>query len=559
MSTSRTTETPSSEAQSTESQSAESQSGKKPPGQVFQRFLAFVEWLGNLLPHPVTLFALFALGVAVVSAVAASMGLQVADPRPGSGGQLLSVSSLLNGDGIRWIGQNLVTNFTGFVPLGTVLVALLGVGVAEKSGLLTTAVRALVLGAPKNLVTLIVVFAGVVSNTASEMGYVVLIPLAMAIFYSLGRHPLAGMAAAFSGVSGGYSANLLIGTVDPLLAGITEEAAQLIAPGYEVHPAVNWYFMIASTFLVTAVGWFVTSRIVEPRLGEYNASEASEDLEESDNSLAEVTDTERQGLLYAALSAVLVTIGIIVVAGPSFGAGLFSWLPGWGVMRNPDLAATGPEAFRPLLRSVVPLIVIFFVIPGFVYGRVVGSMRNDRDLIDAMAGAMRSMGLYIVLVFFAAQFVAFFNYSGLGQILAVLGAQGLVALNLDNAAVFLPFILMCCFVNLMLGSASAQWAVTAPIFVPMLMTIGFSPEVIQAAYRIGDSSTNIITPMMSYFGLILAMATRYKKDLGIGTMVATMLPYTIAFLVGWISLFYLWVFVLGLPVGPGAPTYYTPG
>ncbi|MEM8960532.1 MAG: AbgT family transporter, partial [Acidobacteriota bacterium] len=442
----------------------------------FARFLAFVEWLGNLLPHPVTLFALFALGVVVVSAIASALGLQVEDPRPASQGQLLTISSLMTGEGFRWIGQNLVTNFTDFVPLGTVLVALLGVGVAEKSGLLTTAVRSLVLGAPKNQVTFIVVFAGVISNTASEMGYVVLIPLAMAIFHSLGRHPLAGMAAAFAGVSGGYSANLLIGTVDPLLAGITEEAARLIAPGYEVHPAVNWYFMIASTFLVTAIGWFVTAKIVEPRLGDYDDSEASEDLGESASAMEDVTDQERKGLLYAALSAVLVAVGIIVIAGPTFpGSSFFSWLPGWGMFRNPDLTATGPEAFRPLLRSVVPMIVVFFVIPGFVYGRVVGTMRNDRDIIDAMADAMRSMGLYIVLVFFAAQFVSFFNYSGLGQVIAVLGAEALVALNLDNPAVFLPFILMCCFVNLMLGSASAQWAVTAPIFVPMLMTIGYSP------------------------------------------------------------------------------------
>ncbi len=522
------------------------------------RLLAVVEWLGNLLPHPVSLFALFALGVVILSAICSALGLRVEDPRPGRGGEFFEVQSLLTGEGIRWMSESLVTNFTGFVPLGTVLVALLGVGVAERAGLLTTAVRALVLGAPKNLVTVVIVFAGVVSNTASEMGYVVLIPLAMAIYHSLGRHPLAGMAAAFAGVSGGYSANLLIGTVDPLLAGITQEAARLIDPEYEVHPAVNWYFMIASTFLITGVGWFVTARIVEPRLGVYDEREASEDLGER-AAMEPVSRKEWKGLLYAGLSVLVVSLGIVVVAGPTFpGSNFFDWLPGWGVLRNPDPAATGPEAFRPLLRSVVTIILVFFVVPGFVYGRVVGTMKNDRDIIDAMAEAMRSMGLYIVLVFFAAQFVAFFGYSGLGRILAVLGAETLVALNLDNPLVFIPFILMCCVVNLMLGSASAQWAVTAPIFVPMLMKIGYSPEVIQAAYRIGDSTTNIITPMMSYFGLILAVATRYKRDLGIGTMIATMLPYSIAFLIGWVILFYVWVFALGLPVGPGAPTLYEP-
>ncbi|MBO6512783.1 MAG: AbgT family transporter [Phycisphaerales bacterium] len=530
-------------------------SDQNPPEQhsgIFKRFLAVVEWLGNLLPHPVTLFALFALAVVVISQIAASVGLSVEDPRPNAEGAVFTVRSLMSGEGIRWMSESLVTNFTGFVPLGTVLVALLGVGVAERSGLLTTTVRALVLGAPKNLVTVVVIFSGILSNTASEMGYVVLIPLAMAIYHSLGRHPLAGMAAAFAGVSGGYSANLLIGTVDPLLAGITEEAAQIMDPSYEVHPAVNWYFMIASTFMITAIGWFVSAKIVEPRLGTYDESQASEDLGER-TALDPVTPTERKGLLFAGLSMLLVVLGVLYAAGPMLEPGT---LPGWGVLRNPDPLAEGPEAFRPLLRSVVPIIVIFFVIPGFVYGRIVGTMRNDRDVIDAMAGAMRSMGLYIVLVFFAAQFVAFFNYSGLGQILAVLGADAIVAMNLDNPLVFVPFILMCCFVNLMLGSASAQWAVTAPIFVPMLMAIGYSPEVIQAAYRIGDSTTNIITPMMSYFGLILAVATKYQKNLGIGTMVATMLPYSIFFLIAWTALFYLWVFVLGIPVGPGAETTY---
>ena len=530
-------------------------------GGLMGRFLTFVEWLGNLLPHPVTLFAIFAAGALVLSAVASAAGLSVEDPRPGKEGEMLEVTNLLSGEGIRWVGQSMVTNFSGFTPLGTVLVALLGVGVAEKSGLLTAVVRALVLNAPKPMVTLVVVFAGVVSNTASEMGYVVLIPLAMAIYHSLGRHPFAGLAAAFSGVSAGYSANILIGTVDPLLAGITEEAAQLIDPAYTVNPMCNYYFMAGSTFLITFVGWAITEYLVEPRLGTFDESQMSEDVDEQ-KALERPSELEWKGLRWAGLTALLISIGIIVVAGPAGPFGVFSWLlgwlPGWGVMRNPDPTATGADVFRPLLRSVVPLIVIFFVFPGFVYGRVVGTMKNDRDAIDAMAGAMRSMGLYIVLVFFAAQFVAYFGQSGMGSILAVLGADLLVTLNLDNPLVFLPFILMCCFVNLMLGSASAQWAVTAPIFVPMLMQIGYSPEVIQAAYRIGDSTTNIITPMMSYFGLILAVATKYKRDLGIGTMVATMLPYSMAFLVGWTIFFYLWVFVLGIPVGPGSPTAYVP-
>lgn len=528
-----------------------------PKSSFIARFLTFVEWLGNLLPHPVTLFALFALAIVIISAITTALGVSVQDPRPGAEGITLTTNSLLAPDGIRWMFQNIVPNFSGFVPLGTVLVALLGVGVAERSGLLTAVIRGLILAAPPQMVTLVVVFAGVVSNTASEMGYVVIIPLAMAVFYALGRHPLAGMAAAFAGVSGGYSANILIGTVDPLLAGITQEAAQLIDPAYEVSPVANWYFMIASTFLVTAVGWVITAKIVEPRLGPYNASMGEDDLEPA-TSMDKLTPLEKKGIAYAAGSVAALILILIVLAGPNIS--LNGWaqsIPGWGVLRNPDPTATGPDAFRPLLRSVVTFILIGFVIPGFVYGKVVGTMKNDKDVIHAMDLAMRSMGLYIVLVFFAAQFVAFFNYSGLGQILAVVGADALVAMNLDNPLVFIPFILMCCFVNLMLGSASAQWAVTAPIFVPMLMTVGYSPEVIQAAYRIGDSTTNTVTPMMSYFGLILAVATRYKKDLGIGTMIATMLPYCIAMIICWTALFYLWVFALGLPVGPGSPTTYT--
>lgn len=511
------------------------------------RLLNVVEWLGNLLPHPVTLFAILALAILLVSGVLGAMGIAVPDPRPaGTAGRaedgLIRVVSLLDAEGLRRIVTSLVTNFTGFVPLGTVLVALLGVGIAERSGLLTTAIKSMVLGAPKNLVTVVVVFAAIVSNTASEMGYVVVIPLAAAIFHALGRHPLAGLAAAFAGVSGGYSANLLIGTVDPLLAGITEEAARLIDPAYEVHAAVNWFFMIGSTFVVTLMGWAVTTYIVEPKLGPYNPADM--DDEAPSVSMDKPDAGEMRALRWAGLTALLVSAVIALLVVPS-----------WGWLRLPEASDT-LGALRPFLTGIVVLVAVWFAIPGIVYGAMTGVFKSDKDVIDAMAKAMSSMGLYIVLVFFAAQFVAFFNWTHLGQVIAVVGSNALVNIGLTGPIVFLFFIAICGMINLSLGSASAQWAVTAPIFVPMLMLIGYSPEVIQAAYRIGDSTTNIITPMMSYFGLILAFATRYKKDLGVGTLIAMMLPYSVVFFIGWSAFFFLWVFGIGLPVGPGAPTYY---
>jgi aminobenzoyl-glutamate transport protein len=512
------------------------------------RFLRVVEWLGNALPHPVTLFALFALSVVLFSGLLGAIGLAVEDPRPeGAAGRaadgMIRVVSLLNADGVRRIVLNLVTNFTSFVPLGTVLVAMLGVGVAERSGLLTAVIRAMVLKAKARTVTVTIVLAGVLSNTASEMGYVVLVPLAAMVFYSLGRHPLAGLAAAFAGVSGGYSANLLLGTVDPLLAGITQEAARLIEPGYMVDASANWFFMIASTFLVVIVGSWITLRVVEPALGPYDASQARFAADD-EHRLDALSPVEKRALRIAGVAAVLMAglIALMVV-------------PEGAVLRNPE---TGEIANSPFLRGIVALIFIFFLVPGIAYGAVVGTMRSDRDVINAMAGAMSTLGLYMVLVFFAAQFVAFFSWTNLGAVTAVAGAGFLKAIGLTGPLVFVFFILICACVNLMLGSASAQWAVTAPIFVPMLMLLGYSPEVVQAAYRIGDSTTNIITPMMSYFGLIMAFAARYVPKAGIGTLISMMLPYSAALLVCWTAFFFLWVFVLGLPVGPAAPTYYSP-
>lgn len=567
---------------------------------LFTRFLNFVEWLGNLLPHPVTLFAIFALLVIVFSGIADSLGWSAIDPRPeNTPGRpengIIEPVNLLNAEGFRRIVTNLVSNFTSFAPLGVVLVALLGVGVAERSGLISAAIRLLILKAvsfspaekrpsfklypfkkhnlslhlinvlffpirlvlfpfiwifypfirflliPKNLVTIVICFACILSNTASEMGYVVLVPMGAYIFYSMGRHPLAGLACTFACVSGGYSANLLIGTIDPLLAGLTQEAARLIDQDYEVHAAVNYYFMSVSTFLITAIGAFVTLKIVEPKLEKYDPSLASEDLS-GQNTMSPLTEQEKKGLKYTALSVVI--LGLLAA---------LTVIPENGILRNP---ATGEVLNSPFLRGMVTLIFVFFLIPGYVYGRVSGSMKGINDIIDGMAKSMSTLGLYIVIVFFAAQFVAFFGWSNLGQIFAIKGSEFLTLIGFTGPEVFIGFIIVSAFVNLMLGSASAQWAITAPIFVPMLMYIGYSPEVIQAAYRIGDSVTNIITPMMSYFGLILAFATKYVRNVGIGTIISMMLPYSLLFFIGWVLLFYIWIFVFNLPVGPGAPTYY---
>ena len=509
------------------------------------RFLNSVEWLGNLLPHPITLFALLSLLIVVGSGIAALLGVSVPDPRPeGAAGRsadgVIEVVSLLSAEGLQRIVTHLVSNFTSFAPLGTVLVALLGVGIAEHSGMLSAAMRALVTSAPKRLVTFTVVFAGIVSNTASELGYVVLIPLAAMIFHSLGRHPLAGLAAAFAGVSGGYSANLLLGTVDPLLSGITQSAAQIIDPTYTVGAEANWYFMFVSTFVIALLGTWVTERIVEPKLGQYQASEGATPQENMGN----LTAQERRALKAAGLATLAISLLLALTI-----------LPGYGILLHPD---TGQFSGSPFLKGIVAFIFVFFAIPGYVYGRVMGTLRSDRDVIEAMSKSMSTLSLYIVMVFFAAQFVAFFEWSNFGTVVAVQGARLLQSLDMSAPVLFMCFILVCGFINLMIGSASAQWAITAPIFVPMLMLVGYSPEVIQAAYRIGDSTTNIITPMMSYFGLIMAVATRYRKEMGIGTLIAMMLPYSVVFIIGWSLLFVLWTFGMDLPVGPGSPTFYQP-
>ncbi len=496
------------------------------------QLLAAVERAGNRLPHPATLFAALALTVVLLSALAAELGLTVR--HPGTGEQVAPVN-LLSVAGLQRLLTSLVTNFTGFAPLGTVLVALLGIGVAEAGGLLDALLRRLVLAAPRRLLTAAIVFAGVISNVGSEIGYVLLVPLAAKVFQAAGRHPVTGLAAAFAGVSGGYSANLLLGTIDPLLAGISQEAARILDPSYRVNPACNYYFMAVSAVLITAAGTFVTEKLVAPRLGlPQDAPEVR---------LEPISPAERRGLKFAGVAAALFAAWI-----------LWGALPAGGFLRDP---ATGGLLHSPLLSGIVALIFAGGMLTGLAYGIGAGTFRSDADVAGGMGKAMSTLGTYLVLVFFAAQFVALFNWSNLGLILAVYGAELLRAAGLGGVPLMIGFVLLSAFVNLFMGSASAKWALMAPVFVPMFMLAGYSPELTQAAYRVGDSVSNIISPMMSYFALIVAFVQRYQPNAGIGTVIATMLPYTLVFLSSWSLLLDVWL-ALEIPLGPGAPLDYRP-
>ncbi len=493
-------------------------------------FLNFVEKIGNALPHPATLFALFALLVIVMSWVVGMFDLSVVHPGTG---ETIKPFNLVSREGLAMILSKMVTNFTGFAPLGTVLVALLGIGIAEGSGLIGTVLRVVVLSSPKKLLTFVIVFAGVLSNTASEVGYVLLVPLAAVIFLAAGRHPLAGLAAAFAGVSGGYSANMLLGTIDPLLAGLSEEAARIIDPAYLVNPACNYYFMFVSTFLIAALGTWTTEKLVVPRLGEYTGDEKPEEVRG-------LTPTEKRGLRWAMFTIIAFTAIL-----------LWGLIPADGFLRD---AQTGGILKSPFMSGIVALIFVSAALAGIAYGMGAGTFKNDSDVMKGMSKSMETLGSYIVLVFFAAQFVAYFNWTNLGLIVAVSGAEGLKASGLGPIPLMLSFVLVSAAINLVMGSASAKWAIMAPVFIPMFMLLGYSPEFTQMAYRVGDSVTNIISPMMSYFALIVAFIQRYDKKAGIGTVISTMLPYSIVFLIGWSLLLILWI-LLELPIGPGASMY----
>jgi aminobenzoyl-glutamate transport protein len=512
-----------------------------------QKLLDRIEKVGNKLPQPVTLFAIL-MGVTLLLSFVFG-GFEVEHPGKAAGllgpdgnpVDTISVINLLSRDGFQMIMTRMVSTFALFPPLGLVLVVMLGIGVAEYTGMISVALRLFVSKVPKSVITFSVVLSGMLSSVAADAGYVVLIPMGAAIFYGMGRHPLAGIGAAFAGVSGGFGANLLPTGLDPMIAAFTEPAAQIIAPGYTVNPLSNYYLMAASVPLVALAGTWVTEKILVPRLGPYKP-DADLQLEEE----KPVSAKESRALLWTA-------VGILAVLGLVF----FTIIPADGLLRGDIDPTTGVRTFKPFYDALAPIMFLVFLLSGLIYGYFAGTIRSDKDVTGMMAKSMGTMGMYIVIAFVAAQFVAYFNWSNLGSVLAVKGSDGLKSLGISGGPLLVAFILVASVVNLVMGSASAKWALLAPIFVPMLMLMGYSPETTQAAYRIGDSYSNILTPLLPYFPLVIVFAQKYVKDVGIGTLISMMLPYAIAFALVRIPMLLLWIWA-GLPLGIEGPIFYLP-
>lgn len=502
-------------------------------GSLFDKFLNFIEKAGNKLPDPAMLFFILLVIVWVFSALLSPIDFGEVHPRTG---EALNVQNMLTGENLASFLANMIETFVLFAPLGIVLVAMLGVGVAEHSGWIDAGLKKLLGFTPKSLLTPMLILIAIVSHTAADAGYVLVIPLGGVIFYAAGRHPLAGIAAAFAGVSGGFSANFIPSAIDPLLMSFTLEAARILDPDIMLNPLNNIYFTALSSILIVSVGWYITDKIVEPRLEGIPVDGDEDEMPK----MEDVTDKESRAFWFGFGAMILGLIGLFIWAWPE-GSALRD--PNWN---NPEVSSL--FSFQaPLMQAIVPLIFILLLIPGVVYGYASGKYKSSKDMIDNMSKAMESMGYYVVMAFFCALFIDAFAKSNIGLLIALKGANFLQALALPGQITIVGIVFLSAFVNILVGSASAKWALIAPIFVPMLMQLGISPDLTQAAYRVGDSVSNIITPLLPYFPLVVVFCQRYVKKTGIGTLISMMLPYSIIFLVVW-TIFLLLYWWIGIPL-----------
>jgi len=495
----------------------------------FQRILNGIERIGNKLPDPFLLFVLLAVAMLFVSLIFSLSGASVVHPGTG---EEEPIKNLLSGKGLEFILTSMIENFTGFAPLGLVLVMMLGIGLAEKVGLLDYAIRTTILKAPSALLTYALVFIGIMGNLASDAANVLIPPLAALVFYKVGRHPLAGLAAGFAGAGAGFTANLAIAGTDALLAGISTESAAIVNDSITVTPVDNWFFNIVSVFVLTFIGGLVTSRFVEPRLGKYEG----EGVEQEDE---DELPNANKGLIYAVL-AFFVYVAIIFV----------SLIPNNSPLRGEE----GAIIDSPFMDGIVPIIFGAFIIIGITFGITVGKIKESKDVSAYMGEAMKDMTNFIVLVFAIAQFIAYFEWSNMGVWIAVNGAEFLESINFTGFGLIVGYIIFTAILNLFITSGSAKWAIEGPIFIPMFMQLGYHPAFTQVAYRVADSSMNIVTPLFPYMIIVLAFIQQYDKKAKLGTYISLMLPYSLAFLFTWIILLAIFYYT-GLPYGPGVHTF----
>lgn len=497
---------------------------------LFERLLAWIERVGNKLPDPTTLFVILAFLVVVISWICSIAGVSAV--HPGTGKEL-TVTNLLTKDGFRMIWSKAVPNFAGFAPFGMVLVAVIGAGSAEKSGFLAALMQKMLANASRTLVTAVIIFIGINGNLAGDAAFVIMPPLAAVTYLGMGRHPLLGMFTAFAAVAAGFCANVTLGLSDALAYGFTEPAARMIDPTYQQSPAINYYFLVVSCLVLTVVGTFASEKLVAPRFEGQDLSKYGK------ASVDALTPEQNRGIRMAGIGFLVAVIVLVLMC-----------LGDDPLMGDPAKGGSIMAASSPFMSGIIVTVSVLLFIPGAVYGFVSGKYKNDKDLFRDVVAAFRDMAPYILLCFFCAQFTNYFAWSNLGVIIAVKGAGTLKALNFTGIPLLVGVIFVSCIVNIFIGSASAKWAILAPVFVPMMMLLNFDPAVTQVAYRIGDSITNPLSPLFYYFPLILGFAHRYEPDTGMGTVIANMFPFSLCFTVTWVIQLVIWC-LLDFPLGPG--------
>ena len=496
--------------------------------------LGWIEKVGNKLPHPFWLFVWICILIIFTSALTSFLNVSVTDPH----GQTIAAQNLLSGAGLRWFLENMVTNFAHFAPLGLVLVMLMGVSIAEQSGLLEVILRRIAFSTPRRIIFPVIFIIGACGNIGSDAGVVVVPPIAALIFMQLGYHPIAGLIAGYAGATAGFTANLFIAGTDVLLAGISTQITSAMDPPMEVAATANWYFMIVSTLMLGLVGAIVVRRFTIPRAARFSGMEKVTEVTQKS---ADLSAEEKKGLRHAGIAFLVFALAVLALT-----------LPPGGPLRNPETGSL--VVASPFLRGLIPILFVMFAVPGYFYGRAVGTINKFDDLIKHMEHGMRNLAGYIVLMLVVAQFIYMFTWSNLDTILAVEGALFLKTTGLTGPLLFFLFMVLIAFLNIFMGSGSAKWAIFAPVFIPMLAQFDYSPAFVQLMYRVGDSVTNSISPLYVYFPLLLGWIRQYDKRIGIGTTISMLIPYATFLFVMWTVLLFVW-FALNLPIGVGEFIY----